>query len=329
MENYKKLSLISFVIILTGCSSGKDLREAHYGFGYKNSTELKQMKFLPGTQQFVDNTFDVPNSKYQGQIGNNVDLRAPTSIIFDPTKMNVSKEGNLVNIQFESIKQAEYFMQRSRIYFKSKDIQLIQNNKLFIQTNKFPINSSDVDDLNIITAYSLTSEGNRVKIKNTFYNQRTNQNISYKLEKDRVFNNLINELLYYYQSNQNQTKDIKMQSQKSSVNLKLVDANTDQLQEVIIANMSYDDFISSLPYALNQLGFQVNVINQSEGKISTQYEKDENKPLSKIDLDEGNYIIQLGQSGNQTSLYLTNEKNRPVNAREFKSFYDALKKAYF
>ena len=92
--------------------------------------------------------------------------------------------------------------------------------------------------------------------------------------------------------------------------------------------MNYDDFVSSLPYALNQLGFKVNVINQSEGKISTQYEKDDNKPLSKIDLDEGNFIIQLGQSGNQTSLYLTNEKNKPVNAREFKSFYESLKKAY-
>lgn len=328
MENYKKLSLISFVIILTGCSSGKDLREAHYGFDYKNSTELKQMKFLPGTEQFVDNTFDVPNGNYHGKVGENVDLRAPTSIIFDPIKMNVSKEGNIVYIQFESIKQADNFMQRSRSFFKSKDIKLTQNNKLFIQTNKFSINSSDVDDLNIITAYSLTNNGNRVEIKNIFYNQRTNQNISYKLEKNRVFNNLVNELLYYYQSNQNETKSIKTQSHKSSVNLKLVNANTDQLQEVILADMNYDDFVSSLPYALNQLGFKINVINQSEGKISTQYEKDDNKPLSKIDLDEGNYIIQLGQSGNQTSLYLTNEKNKPVNAREFKSFYESLKKAY-
>ena len=328
MENYKKISLISFVIILTGCSSGKDLREAHYGFGYKNSTELKQMKFLPGTEQFVDNTFDVPNGNYHGKVGENVDLRAPTSIIFEPTKMNVSKEGNIVYIQFESIKQADNFMQRSRSYFKSKDIKLTQNNKLFIQTNKFSINSSDVDDLDIITAYNLTNNGNRVEIKNIFYNQRTNQNISYKLEKNRVFNNLINELLYYYQSNQNETKSIKTQSHKSSVNLKLVNANTDQLQEVILADMNYDDFVSSLPYALNQLGFKVNVINQSEGKISTQYETDDNKPLSKIDLDEGNYIIQLGQSGNQTSLYLTNEKNKPVNAREFKSFYESLKKAY-
>ena len=329
MENFKKLSLVSFVIILTGCSSGKDLREAHYGFGYKNSTELKQMKFLPGTQQFVDNTFDVPNSKYQGKIGDNVDLRAPTSIIYDPTKMNVSREGNVVYIQFESTEQADTFMQRSRIYFKTKDIKLTKNNKLFIQTNKFPIDSSDVDDLNIITAYTLKNGGNRVEIKNIFYNQRTNKNISYKLEKNRVFNHLINELLFYYQSNQNQTKNIKIQSQKSSVNLKLVNADTDQLQEVILADMNYDNFVSSLPYALNQLGFKINVINQSEGKISTQYEKDDNKPLSKIDLDEGNYIIQLGQSGNQTSLYLTNDKNKPVNTREFKSFYDALKKAYF
>ena len=173
MENYKKLSLISFVIILTGCSSGQDLREAHYGFGYKNSPELKQMKFLPGTQQFVDNTFDVPSRKYQGKIGDNVDLRAPTSIIYDPSKMNITKEGNIVYIQFDSTQQAEFFMKRSRYYFKLKDIKLTQNNNSFIQTNKFAINSSDVDDLNIITAYNLIHRGNRVEVKNIFYNQNT------------------------------------------------------------------------------------------------------------------------------------------------------------
>ncbi len=333
MKRVFKLSLCAVLIAgVMGCSDSRSRSQASDGFQYLETSSLKTWTALPEQKPEFSGVYRIPENEYSGNIGDKVDIRPPLQVFELIPGMRFERLSNSITVWMPGKNDA----QRLGMVIE----QLVESGQ--IPTIKMEDDGVESDWIK----WSLEDEKPRIETRHNLTPIKNSTNYGFKVEmlgfmQDGVemASPLPPEILERYNTmmsnliTTNYDLELRalarLRARDSTKNIPISIGKDRSAMPVIIARAPYDAFWERLPEILIPLGFTIDERNNSQGVLKLSYSAPNEAHWKKTGikpfvLERNNYIVQLGDLGNRTSLNVTNKDGKPISEELLKEFSFAL-----
>lgn len=319
MKHLFKLGLSAVMVTgLVACSNPATHRQASDGFQYLNTSLLKNWQPLSDQKTEFSGAYQIPDRAYNGLLGSDVDIRPPQQVFELLPGMRVQRNKNAVEVWMQG-KDAKRLGETIESLVAENALPVRVMETKGVETDWLTWSGED-DDETIESRHQLTP------IKN-------NERFGFRVEmlelkhdgipveltptlRDRYNTQMTNMLTTRFDNELRE--EVRLQAQQRIKNIPITLGTDRSALPVIIARAPYDVFWERFPLMLNTLGFSVDERNNSQGTLNVSYEKPDDKLWPEIGIetlpfDRNQYLIQLGDLGNRTSISMTEKSGKPVD----------------
>lgn len=319
------------VLVLSACSSSStQRRQAKDDFDYLETTEFKPWVLPQGaTPQFYPN-YDIPQDKYQGGVGNVVDIRPPQQILELIPGARAEHQNGEVTLWMLRQDEAQKVWDTALKVMADRKIALRKQTDSMAESDWVEWVSED-EDVTIGSRYvmSMVESNNRYGFKIALIDWRENGQVQALSATNKERYNVLMTNLVTTRYDSDVRAEAALRAQQLVKQIPITMGSDRSGFPVIIARAPYDVFWQRLPVILPQMGFTLEERNQSQGSIKAKYTAPDNdfwqeigvKPL---DLKSGTYTLLFGDLGNRTSINVTDSAGKPVNESVLKEIVPIL-----
>lgn len=354
MQNDKmKLSLLSYsalcLCVLSACSSEAEKRQANHGFAYTSAVLRPQLK-TPATlhSPSYSQEYVLPVETRQGAVAENVDVRPPEQIM-----------------SFVSSSRADNNRNNLLLWFSARSLNQHIDDDLwswltgYLASNKIAVVHRDDAKKTLETGpVAVTFDGEKAEdippapaqyfqfqIKNDPATHRAGLMVKWlRPADDQVTPTVFEQRRYATRllNNVSQYADTHSHSQYATASngpIQLLLGTDSAGSKAIVAQNNFASTWQWLLTVLPKAGLPVEQSAQSQGLIVFNYEGDSSvsmlqlltfwKPAKETDglaLSSGKYRLQLADRGEETSITLLDDGNKPVLVSAVEKLYQRLQK---
>ncbi len=355
MQNKKmKLSLLPYsilcVCVLSACSSEVEKKQANRDFDYTAAVLHPQLKTpAPLQAPSFSQEYQLPVETRKGALAEEVDVRPPEQIMPFITSSRADSSRNTLMLWFSA---------RTLNQQIDDDVWAWLNG--YLAANKIPVTRRDEVNKVIETGpVAVTFEGEkeddippapaqhfRFQVRSDQSTHRAGLMVKWLrsaddqqatptiFEQRRYATRLLNNVSAYADTHSRNTY-----TTSSSGPIQLVLGEDSSGSKAIVAQNSFVNTWQWLLTALPKAGLPIEQSSQSQGLIVFNYEGDASvsmlqvltfwEPVEETDglaLSSGKYRLQLADRGNETSITLLDDSNKPVLVSAIEKLYQRLQK---
>lgn len=332
----QKVAIVSLAVLLTACSTDQaSKREALGDDDYLKTPALSDLKVPAGmVLPLTYGDFVIPKATTTGALGKAVDIRPPEQVIQLLAGARVQVVGNTGSIILEnSSKNQNLWAQVEQVLAKDGQQILSQENQVLITEW---INWPRLDEK---VPYRARYE---ISLKQVSYQQVLTVRLGdLRHVKDATVTNpdeisrytimMVNSLIAGLNQLQNSTQIIADNTDNATL---LVQSATDDTGlPMLIVRGAYNTVWSRLPAALESVGITSSDGNRSQGTLSLKYKGLNRKGYEALgitdpQLKSSDYLLQVGDLDNRTSLQFRDSKGKPLSEEENTALLEVMQAAF-
>lgn len=319
-------SLVALVI--TGCSTGvQERREAKNDFTYLNTSPLTEWTAAPNTLPYVYKDYEIPKGDFTGAKGKNVDIRSPKLAL-------ALLSGSIVEMLPPQSDQLAAILwlpsaSVSANYWGSIAHSLLLHEIKIATQSDHQIDTQWVnwqlkdETKALLASYRIESisQGARhgIKISIIDWQQDGKAIKPSSFEAERYISYMMNYLSASYEAKQKQLASKKLADENVMLTISMGSDRSGLA--VMIVREPYGDFWLRASDLLPMMGFEITDKNESQGTINVKYSKPneafwQTLGIKPISLSSGQYIFQLGDLVNRTSINLNDTTGKPIDEQK-------------
>ena len=320
------------VFVLTACSGGAtQRRQAKDDFEYLNTPALKEWKLAIDSQPHFYPNYRIPEGKFKGGAGQDVDIRPPQQILelIPGARLEHSKNSE-VTLWLLSRDDLDKVWLTIQEMLKEKNTSLVNQADNRLETDWISWESPD-EDTEIDSRYEITliDQDGRHGFKVNLIGWREGNQVKPVTELNRERYNVLMTNLITVRYDQTARELAQQKSQNLVKHIPVTMGKDRSGLPVIIARSPYNVAWDRIPSILPKMGFKVEERRQSQGIVTTKYTSPDDAfwndiGVEPIDLKSGKYTFQLGDLGNRTSINVTDASGKPVEEALLKSLVPVL-----
>ncbi len=309
---------------LSACSGSGALTQANDGFSYENTPALIAWHQPANSAPIATTQYQIPQGKYQGEIGSKLNIAPPMNILplIMGVQVAVDKQGTTA--QYPQPQDLQGVWTATQQWLQKKEVAVTNQGSNAFQTDWLSWDSSNKTQVRYAISqadqqfYTVTVIG--------LMRDGTAEVITPALNQ-RYSAMMINQATMLYQAHVQ--KEAQVQAAKTMTNVKMYVANGVNGSPVIMASAPYDGIWARLPTVLQQMGFTVEDLNQSQGNMSVKFSQPKSafwKSLGQapVTLPNGKYQILIGDLGTTSSINLTTPNGQAVAKADLESLAPAI-----
>lgn len=331
---YTLISSAVVLALLSGCSSGEDIRQAESNFDYLDASQSSALKQNADEKIPTSDAYALPVRQVKGKLGSQVDIRPPVQVLELIPGARAQYRNKEVFVWVTSEKKLTDIWQSIQTCIKDDKLSLRENSNKVIESDWLDL-KQEVDGHQILVRYRVeklnTTAQKGFKISLVGLKNGSGSDFKPTSTLDRRYTiSVANQVMTYYDVAQRREAQRKAQEIMRSIPMQM-GVDTSALP-IVIARIPFDVFWERIPSLLPYLGMEIEDRTRSQGVIevthfspdSDEWEKLSTKPWS---LDRHEYQLHLGDLKNRTSISLANRDGKPVPEEELQSFMTGLKAA--
>ena len=333
MKCSRQLVLSSLaVLVLSACSSSPaERRQAKDSFAYLDAKDFHDWTMPKDAQSHYYPNYQIPKGDYQGQVGQNVDIRPPQQILNLVPGARSQVQNGKVTLWVVKKSDADSVWRAVNDMVDSGKLPVAKKSHNALETGWVRWTSKD-EDSEIDTRYDIERvQANHrygIQISLVQWRQKESQKEATIPQRQRYTAYMTNLVTTHYDAERRAEERRKA---KAMVNNIPVAMGTDRSGlPVIIARAPYDIFWQRVTTLLPTLGFNIKDRNHSQGTVKVRYVGIDDDTLAQhglkpLDLQTGSYTLLLGDLSNRTSINVTNDKDKPIPEKQMKQIVAAWK----
>ncbi|KUI98891.1 outer membrane protein assembly factor BamC [Vibrio sp. MEBiC08052] len=318
------------VFMMSGCSDSALTRQAAEGdFDYLNAKLSTTWKMPQDAELQLYHNYDVPDGKYQGGLGEQVDIRPPQSVLALIPGVRINSDNNEITFWTVKPQLADQIWQVISQYLDQHQVARSQSRPSLIDTAWISWSAEDeVAPVKARYRYTRIQQGKQYGIKVSLLDMQQNGSTGKAIySQNRYAVTMANAITMQYdrQAQEEAARKSRQMAQQIAVAM----GSDRSGLPVVIARTPYDNMWQRLPDALVKIGFNVEDRNRSQGTIKVKFSQPDNEVwqalgVAPVSLDNGTYTLLLGDLGNRTSVNITGKNDKPVAEEKLKEFSTAL-----
>ncbi|HFQ5258725.1 TPA: outer membrane protein assembly factor BamC [Vibrio vulnificus] len=332
MKFSRQLVLSSLaVFVLSACSgSATQRRQAKDDFAYLETPPLEQWQLPEGaTPQFYPN-YNIPQGKFAGGIGKQVDIRPPQQILELIPGARYERNQGEVTLWLIKQEEADEVWQTVKDMLAERQIPIDMQSDTHIETGWVTWRSED-EEMEIGSRYAIDrfEANNRHGFKINLIEWREGTELKPVTLTNKERYNVFMTNLVTSQYDQVKRDEAQRRAQELVKQIPITMGTDRSGFPVIIARTPYNVLWQRLPTILPQMGFTIDERNQSQGTIKAKYASPDDEFWNEIgvkpmELKSGTYTFLFGDLGNRTSINVTDSSGKPVEEAFLKSMAPVL-----
>jgi outer membrane protein assembly factor BamC len=319
------------VFMMSGCSDSALTRQTAEGdFDYLNAKLSTAWKMPPDAELQRYHNYDIPDGKYQGGLGEQVDIRPPQSVLTLIPGVRIDSDKNQVTFWTVQPQLADEIWHVISQYLEQHQVARSQSRPSLIDTAWISWSAEDeVAPVKARYRYTRLQQGKKYGIQVSLLDMQQSGSTAEKAIyiQNRYTVIMANAITMQYdrQTQEEAARKSRQMAQQIAV---AMGADRSGLP-VVIARTPYDNMWQRLPDALTKIGFSVEDRNRSQGTIKVKFSQPDDEVwqalgVAPVSLDNGTYTLLLGDLGNRTSINITGKGDKPVTEEKLKVFSTAL-----
>lgn len=319
------------IAVLSACSnSPTERRQAKQDFKYLETPPLKEWQQPAEAKPEFYPQYDIPQGKYVGGIGKEVDVRPPQQVLELIPGARIEEQKGEVTVWLVREEDVDKLWQTVLTLIEKRDIGMITQTDSEIETDWLKWNSEDEDH----------EFGARYKIRKLNQNNRSGFQISLidwqvdgkqsevtQANKARYNILMTNLVTSAYDAQLREEARIRAEELVKRIPISMGQDRSGL--PIIIARAPYNIFWERLGELLPMMGLEIEDRNRSQGTIKVKYKEPDDeyweeigtKPLA---FEGSTYNLLLGDLGNRTSVNVTDAGGKPVNEETLDSVVPVL-----
>ncbi|MDX2321258.1 MAG: outer membrane protein assembly factor BamC [Moritella sp.] len=350
----KRYSVLACAILVSACSGADTRRQANQDFEYLKQTTKPEMVIAEGldaplyTQRY--NVPELAPGTEDYPVGAAVDVRSPVQILALSPLVRVEEGSENVTVWFNSrssqddVSSQVWSLLANFLADKKVAIANLDEANHTLETD-WLINQETFDEFKEVSEYELKQRYKftllTVASKRTVGLQVDLIDHEERLKGTKVDNQLskgdsrrfavqmLNLLSIYYEVDRIEGHNQETEQQKAS---KLKIDFVDQQHPVITLSIPFDDAWTLLPKVLSKVGMTVEDQDKLAANMLVSFDEqsDEfwlNNKVTRVELEEDDYRIQVGEIKGHTSIAFFGENKQPLSAEAMSQLFISLKDA--
>ncbi|MDW6093534.1 outer membrane protein assembly factor BamC [Vibrio rhizosphaerae] len=319
------------VFLMSGCSDSALTRQAAEGdFNYLDAKLSTAWKMPQDAELQLYHNYDIPEGKYQGGLGEQVDIRPPQSVLALIPGVRIDNSQHEVTFWTVKPQLADQIWDVIAQYLEQHQVALSQHRADQIDTTWISwVAEDEVAPVKARYRYTRVQQGKQYGIQVSLLDMQQSPDSAEKAIylQNRYTVMMANAITmkYDHQAQEEAARKSRQMAQQIAV---AMGADRSGLP-VVIARTPYDNMWQRLPDVLVKIGFGVEERNRSQGTVKVKYSQPDDEVwqalgVAPVSLDNGTYTLLLGDLGNRTSINITGKNDKPVAEEKLKEFSAAL-----
>ena len=317
---YQVALVAAMAASLSACSGSGALTQANDGFSYENTAALTAWHQPANTAPIAGTQYQIPQGTYKGVIGSQLNIAPPVNVLPLIMGVQIATDTQGTTAKFPHSQDLNGVWTETQQWLAKKEVAVTKQGNNAFQTDWLSWDSSNKTQVR----YAISQSNQQFYTVAVIGLMRdgTAETITPALNQ-RYSAMMINQATMLYQGQVQ--KEAQIQAAKMMPNVKMYVANGVNGSPVIMASAPYDGIWARLPTVLQQMGFTIENLNQSQGNMSVKFSQPKaafwtSLGQSPVTLPNGKYQILIGDLGGTSSINLTTPNGQSVE----KSYLETL-----